>query len=120
MRIIFRNASKAKMTLDQAIKHAREKAKELGDCACGTDHRQLAEWLEELKVFKDGFCEAGRAANQGFTEKDADPKELAMGIKIEMEHTTDKDISKKIALDHVSEVKDYYSRLKRMEEDAGL
>ena len=120
MKIIFKNAGKTKMTLDQAIKHARKRAKELGSCPCGCEHGQLADWLKELKAFKDGFCEAGRAADKGFTEKDADPKELAMGVKIEMEHTTNKDISKKISLDHLSEISDYYQRLKRMEEDAGI
>lgn len=64
------------MTLDEAIKHAREKAKEqrkdndtcvvkegygCKDCAyyyskscieCAEEHEQLAEWLEELKEYK--------------------------------------------------------------------
>ena len=43
--------------------------------------------------------------------KDVDPKELAMGIKTEMEHTTNKRIAKEVALDHLSEFPDYYSRL---------
>lgn len=38
------------MTLDEAIIHCREKA--CGDCACADDHRQLAEWLEELHSYK--------------------------------------------------------------------
>lgn len=34
------------MTLDEAIEHCKEKA----DCTkCGMEHRQLAEWLIELK-----------------------------------------------------------------------
>ena len=40
------------MTLDEAIKHAEEVAKEqekLGKCA--EEHRQLAKWLRELRVF---------------------------------------------------------------------
>ena len=35
------------MTLEEAIKHAEEKAKYGGKC--GEDHAQLAEWLKELK-----------------------------------------------------------------------
>lgn len=35
------------MTLEEAIKHAEEKAKYGGQC--GEDHAQLAEWLKELK-----------------------------------------------------------------------
>jgi hypothetical protein len=45
-------------------------------------------------------------------------EELAMGIKIEMEHTENEDIAKAIAKDHLNELKDYYTRLKKMEEEA--
>ena len=44
--------------------------------------------------------------------------ELKMGIEVEMEHTPVKSISKKIALDHLTEIPDYYTRLKKMESDA--
>ena len=40
------------MTLDEAIKHAREKANEqkCHSCKkCAEEHEQLADWLEELK-----------------------------------------------------------------------
>lgn len=38
------------MTLNEAIQHCIEKF----DCTeCGKEHEQLAEWLEELKRFKD-------------------------------------------------------------------
>jgi len=65
------------------------------------------------------FLGAGRAKEKGFEEKDADPKELAMGVKIEMEHTTNPLIAKRIALDHLAEHKnsDYYTRLKKMEDE---
>lgn len=45
-------------------------------------------------------------------------EELAMGIKIEMEHTDDPDVAKSIAKDHLMEIKDYYTRLLKMEEEA--
>lgn len=59
------------MTLDEAIKHCEEKAKELSnkaykewgksmteeeayDCnECAREHEQLAEWLKELKEWKE-------------------------------------------------------------------
>ena len=41
------------MTLDEAIEHCEEKAK-CGD-SCGREHKQLAEWLRELKVFRRIF-----------------------------------------------------------------
>jgi hypothetical protein len=47
-----------------------------------------------------------------------DPKELEMGIEIEFEHTNDPNIAEKIARDHLKEVPDYYTRLKKMEKEA--
>jgi hypothetical protein len=49
-----------------------------------------------------------------------DPKELAMGIKVEHEHTDNADIAKAIAKDHLSECSDYYTRLKKMEQECGI
>ena len=37
------------MTLDEAIAHATEIADGLGCTECAAEHRQLVEWLEELK-----------------------------------------------------------------------
>lgn len=45
-------------------------------------------------------------------------KELKMGIKIEAEHTDDSDVAKRIAKDHLFEFPDYYTRLKKMEDEA--
>ena len=41
-----------------------------------------------------------------------------MGIPIEHEHTGDKDLATDIALQHLDEIPDYYTRLKKMESDA--
>lgn len=41
------------------------------------------------------------------------PVQLRMGIKVEMEHTYDPNIAKKISKAHLSEYPDYYTRLKR-------
>jgi hypothetical protein len=43
-----------------------------------------------------------------------------MGIAVEMEHTSCGIIAKRIALDHLAEISDYYTRLKAMEEEAGI
>lgn len=61
------------MTIDDAIKHAKEVAEEqlmrAGKCTgddslcdkysncmkCAEDHRQLAEWLKELKLYRELF-----------------------------------------------------------------
>ena len=47
-----------------------------------------------------------------------DPEQLKMGMKVEMEHTNCPLIARKIALDHLSELSDYYSRLRQMEDAA--
>ena len=38
--------------------------------------------------------------------------QLAKGIKVEMEHTTSKDVAKEIAMDHLMEDPKYYDKLK--------
>jgi hypothetical protein len=43
--------------------------------------------------------------------------ELMMGINVETEHTDNPLIAKLIAKDHLSELPDYYTRLKKMEEE---
>jgi hypothetical protein len=43
-------------------------------------------------------------------------KQLKRGIKVEMEHTTDKNEAEHIALQHLAERPDYYTRLKKVEE----
>lgn len=47
-----------------------------------------------------------------------DQNELEMGIEIEMEHTNNRDLAAEIAKDHLMEIPDYYTRLKRMEAEA--
>ena len=55
---------KDKMTLDEAIKHAEKVAERLenshkrdwmceDDKRCAVEHRQLAEWLKELKAYRE-------------------------------------------------------------------
>jgi len=41
-----------KMTLDEGIKHCREKASTCSIKECAEDHLQLAKWLEELKLLR--------------------------------------------------------------------
>ena len=42
------------ITLDEAISHAEEQATKLGCGDCAEEHRQLAEWLKELKLRRQG------------------------------------------------------------------
>ena len=43
--------------------------------------------------------------------------ELKMGIEIEKEHSTDERVAREIALDHLYELPDYYTRLKSVEKE---
>jgi hypothetical protein len=43
--------------------------------------------------------------------------ELAKGVKVEKEHTKSELIARLIALDHLNELPDYYSRLEKMENE---
>lgn len=43
------------LNLDEAIKHAETQASLLGHSACGEEHRQLAEWLKELKWYRETY-----------------------------------------------------------------
>ena len=47
-----------------------------------------------------------------------DADELALGITVEHEHTGDSHIAKAITKAHLSEIPDYYTRLKQMEKTA--
>lgn len=42
-----------KMTLDEAIQHCHEVAESCENKECALNHEQLANWLEELKCFKN-------------------------------------------------------------------
>lgn len=44
-------------------------------------------------------------------------KELDMGVEIELEHTKSRRLAKEIAMDHLVEIPDYYTRLKKMEKE---
>lgn len=53
------------MTLEKAIEHAREVA-ENENCGeeCCEQHRQLAEWLEELQQYKNGAPEVSMSGRE--------------------------------------------------------
>ena len=76
------------------------------------------------KLFKDLYLIED--ADKKYIFKDArpdgqyDPQQLQWGIEIEMEHSDDEDIAKRIAKDHLDELPDYYTRLRAMEREAGI
>ena len=48
------------------------------------------------------------------------PKQLAMGLEVEMEHTDDPKVALEIVMDHLTELPDYYTHLDKMEKNAGV
>lgn len=92
-------------------------------------------YVQELTAFADLIknkkgeienpIEGGVGDN--LSQEDVDQEELAMGMKVEMEHIAKNDkiseeikaaIAKDIAMDHLKEIPDYYTRLLAMELEA--
>lgn len=49
--------------------------------------------------------------SKGRQPSDFDPAQLRVGTKVEMEHTTDRRVAQRIAMDHLTEDRDYYKKL---------
>jgi ATP-dependent Clp protease ATP-binding subunit ClpC len=80
---------------------------------------KLNEMVNEDKI-KGGLADKltkKEIANKFNIEVDDIEKQLEMGIKVEMEHTSDKKMSEEIAMDHLAEIPDYYTRLAKMEKE---
>jgi len=52
---------------------------------------------------------------EGKNPKDFNQEQLQKGIKVEVEHTPDKNKAKEIAMDHLTEDPKYYDKLEKME-----
>ena len=92
---------------------------------------QLAHWMANMKAGKKKASESKLLDRPTPTVKELAAKykvtttqvnlELAKGIKVEMEHTSDVDAAREIALDHLNEKLNYYTLLKKVEnEDQGV
>lgn len=81
----------------------------------GKDKHKAEEEAYKLAAKFVRFLKGGRWNEEGPVSYDKD--QLEMGIKVEYEHTPDKDVARKIALDHLTELKDYYTRLEKMEKE---
>jgi hypothetical protein len=92
------------------------------------DHRDIHSIAEALGIepseledvvysLLQSFFSNGKFATQGDITK-IDQKEIALGDKVEREHTDNPIIARRIALDHLAEIPDYYSRLSLMESAA--
>ena len=75
---------------------------------------------EEINKILSTILSGGLAKQRGITRNNVDQNELKMGIKVEMEHVDPTSpyaefIAERIALDHLAEHKDYYTKLKVIE-----
>ena len=66
-------------------------------------------WYKKAKGIPGGLADKKK-------DTDFDQEELDMGVRVEMEHTDDKELSKDIAKDHLEEFPNYYTELKKMED----
>lgn len=81
----------------------------------GTNIREARKklWQRIIRVAKDKL--PGGLADDKIPE--FEDEQLQKGIKVEMEHTDDKEIAREIALDHLTEDSKYYDKLAEMEGD---
>lgn len=94
--------------------------------ACTQKERQVTDFERYRQAIKQQYgidiaefkqrLIGGEADDKQVTDYDLD--QILMGIKIETEHTNDKFMALEITMDHLQEIPDYYTRLKRMEEEA--
>jgi len=69
-------------------------------------------------------CTCPKALKHGLARKErlkpsqVNKSELRKGIKVEMEHTSDRCVAQCIAMDHLAEIPNYYTLLAKMERDA--
>ena len=69
-----------------------------------------------IKYAAKDVLPGGKGDNKA--DSDFNPKQIADGVKIEAEHTPNPKIRKEIAKDHLTEMPDYYTKLKQMEKGA--
>lgn len=74
--------------------------------------KDVHEFEGKIYSLLSGFFNAGRYKSNPV---EPDPEELKKGIEVEKEHTTLPAMARRIALDHLSEMKDYYTKLAKME-----
>jgi len=83
----------------------------------GSDINQLEASVYGLSTRAVNILRSGASA--GTDPSSVDPKELEMGVQREMQtHTPDLSIAKKIALDNLNVMPDFYSRLQAMEQQS--
>ena len=126
LQLVF--AGKSTAALPRALNQAMKKATTAGIGLPDARHinKVTSDWTKTRSQspgsgWRPGPPRRGSSQNQlpgGLgdekTPTDVDPQQLAKGIKVEMEHTDDPKIAREIAIDHLTEISDYYDRLSQM------
>lgn len=93
------------------IKEVEEESENLGnELKEVTDEQVKRIAASNIKEEKLKGGRASKEVRENATEL-FDPLEISVGIKVEMEHTDSIEAAREIALDHLTENKDYYTRL---------
>jgi hypothetical protein len=92
-----------------------EIAQSLNLCPIKTE--KIVSFLAKITAY---LLRQGKMNQENIDENSVNQEQLKMGINVEKEHIECPFISRKIALDHLAEIPDYYTRLERMERDAGI
>lgn len=71
-----------------------------------------------LKGGKADKLSVADIAKKHETSVDKIEAQIEIGKKIELEHIKDEKMAREIAMDHLEEIPDYYTRLKEMEKEA--
>lgn len=81
------------------------------------DVEYMSDTIKEIPPidFETEFMLAGKSKG---CNSDINKDQLELGIKVEMEHTTNPVIAEKIACDHIKEIPNYYTLLAEMEASA--
>jgi len=103
----FRNDPEVAGHFDTSISQAQDKAK-------ATTKSNLRTVEEEKFPAVKTYTPSEIARKHGVPLSQI-TKQLRKGIKVEMEHTKDHEVSMEIALDHLLEFPDYYDRLEKAE-----
>ncbi len=94
-------------------KNEGEEEEELASVEVPSDQPEVPA-LDVDDVDDDGEeLEGGLADNEPLPQ--FDPQQILRGIEVELEHTKDPKIALEIAMDHLMELPDYYTRLDQME-----
>ena len=70
--------------------------------------QKLARFIKGEDLIEGGLAED--------TKKKFNIDQLIKGLKVEMEHTDDPRVAIEIAMDHLTEMDDYYDRLEKVED----